>query len=305
MIARAPFGRTGHHSSRVVFGAAALGSMRQERADELLAVLLAHGVNHIDTAAGYGDSELRIGPWMAANGGGHRQDFFLATKTGERAGDAARAELERSLERLQVDSVDLIQLHNLVEPDEWEVAHGPGGAVEALARARDEGLVRFVGVTGHGTRIARMHLRSLERFPFDSVLLPYSFVGLQDAAYRADVDELLGVCADRQVAVQTIKSVARRRWPDGHEGRRFSWYQPLEQDAARERAIRWVLGNPQVFLNTSSDARLLAPTLEVAEAALAAGDGVAERPTDAELADDVSSLDIAPLFDGTDTLERI
>jgi aryl-alcohol dehydrogenase-like predicted oxidoreductase len=326
VIARAPFGRTGHHSSRVVFGAAALGSMRQERADELLAVLLAHGVNHIDTAAGYGDSELRIGPWMAANGGGHRQDFFLATKTGERAGDAARAELERSLERLQVDSVDLIQLHNLVEPDEWEVAHGPGGAVEALARARDEGLVRFVGVTGHGTRIARMHLRSLERFPFDSVLLPYSFVGLQDAAYRADVDELLGVCADRQVAVQTIKSVARRRWPDGHpppdptlppcaeatssppsssDGRRFSWYQPLEQDAARERAIRWVLGNPQVFLNTSSDARLLAPTLEVAEAALAAGDGVAERPTDAELAGDVSSLDIAPLFDGTDTLERI
>jgi aryl-alcohol dehydrogenase-like predicted oxidoreductase len=305
VIARAPFGRTGHHSSRVVFGAAALGSMRQERADELLAVLLAHGVNHIDTAAGYGDSELRIGPWMAANGGGHRQDFFLATKTGERAGDAARAELERSLERLQVDSVDLIQLHNLVEPDEWEVAHGPGGAVKALARARDEGLVRFVGVTGHGTRIARMHLRSLERFPFDSVLLPYSFVGLQDAAYRADVDELLGVCADRQVAVQTIKSVARRRWPDGHEGRRFSWYQPLEQDAARERAIRWVLGNPQVFLNTSSDARLLAPTLEVAEAALAAGDGVAERPSDAELAGDVSSLDIAPLFDGTDTLERI
>jgi aryl-alcohol dehydrogenase-like predicted oxidoreductase len=305
VIARAPFGRTGHHSSRVVFGAAALGSMRQERADELLAVLLAHGVNHIDTAAGYGDSELRIGPWMAATGGGHRQDFFLATKTGERAGDAARAELERSLERLQVDSVDLIQLHNLVEPDEWEVAHGPGGAVKALARARDEGLVRFVGVTGHGTRIARMHLRSLERFPFDSVLLPYSFVGLQDAAYRADVDELLGVCADRQVAVQTIKSVARRRWPDGHEGRRFSWYQPLEQDAARERAIRWVLGNPQVFLNTSSDARLLAPTLEVAEAALAAGDGVAERPSDAELAGDVSSLDIAPLFDGTDTLERI
>ena len=152
MIPVAPFGRTGHDSSRIIFGAAALGSMRQERADELLGVLLAHGVNHIDTAAGYGDSELRVGPWMAE----HRDRFFLATKTAERTGDGARAGLERSLERLRVDHVDLIQLHNLVEPDEWDVAHGPGGAVEALARARDEGLCRFVGVTGHGTRIARM-----------------------------------------------------------------------------------------------------------------------------------------------------
>jgi aryl-alcohol dehydrogenase-like predicted oxidoreductase len=301
VIARAPFGRTGHASSRVIFGAAALGAMRQERADELLATLLAHGVNHIDTAASYGDSELRVGPWMAD----HRGDFFLATKTGERTGDAARAELERSLERLQVDSVDLIQLHNLVEPDEWDVAHGPGGAVEALARARDEGLARFVGVTGHGNRIARMHLRSLERFPFDSVLLPYSFVGLQDPAYRADVEELLALCAERQVAVQTIKSVARRRWPDDHEGRRFSWYQPLEQDTARDRAIRWVLGNPQVFLNTSSDARLLAATLEVADQALSADGTLADRPTDAEMHHDISTLDIQPLFDGTDTLERI
>ncbi|MEQ1787405.1 MAG: aldo/keto reductase, partial [Acidimicrobiales bacterium] len=128
MIATAPFGRTGHDSTRVIFGAAALGRLRQERADEVLAQLLAAGINHLDTAAMYGDSELRIGPWMAE----HRDRFFLATKTGVRDGAGARAELERSLARLQVDSVDLIQLHNLVEPDEWEVAHGPGGAVEAL-----------------------------------------------------------------------------------------------------------------------------------------------------------------------------
>src|SRR5688500_6388410 len=198
--------------------------MRQARADEVLQQLLDAGVNHLDTAASYGDSELRIGPWMAE----HRGRFFLATKTGEWRGDAARAELERSLQRLQVDSVDLIQLHNLVEPEEWEVAHGPGGAVEAMVQAREEGLVRFIGVTGHGERIARMHLRSLERFPFDSVLLPYSFVGLQRDAYRADVDELLARCAEQQVAVQTIKAVARRRWPDDHTGRRFSWYQPIE-----------------------------------------------------------------------------
>jgi aryl-alcohol dehydrogenase-like predicted oxidoreductase len=270
--------------------------MRQERADELLALLLAHGVNHIDTAASYGDSELRVGPWMAE----HRQDFFLATKTGERTGAGARAQLELSLQRLQVDHVDLIQLHNLVEPDEWEVAHGPGGAVEALAQARDEGLVRFIGVTGHGNRIARMHLRSLERFPFDSVLLPYSFVGLQNADYRADVDELLDVCGQRQVAVQTIKAVARRRWPDDHDGRRFSWYQPLEQEMARARAVRWVLSNPQVFLNSSSDARVLPSILEVAES-----DEATTRPTDDELRYDQTALDIEPLFDGTDRLERI
>ena len=174
----APFGRTGHESSRVIFGAAALGSMRQERADQVLATLLEFGVNHIDTAASYGDSELRIAPWMAE----HRGRFFLATKTGERSGDSARASLELSLTRLGVDSVDLIQLHNLVEPDEWEMAHGPGGAVEALSQARDEGLARFIGVTGHGLRIAGMHLRSLERFDFSSVLLPYNYTLMSDDA---------------------------------------------------------------------------------------------------------------------------
>ena len=168
MLPLQPFGSTGHLSSRVIFGAAALGAMSQERADATLQVALDGGINHIDTAASYGASEDRLRPFLAS----HRHDVFLATKTGERTGAAARAELERSLERMGVDRVDLVQLHNLVEPDEWDVAHGPGGAVEALAVARDEGLVRFIGVTGHGVRIAGMHLRSLDRFPFDSVLLP-------------------------------------------------------------------------------------------------------------------------------------
>jgi aryl-alcohol dehydrogenase-like predicted oxidoreductase len=267
MIPIAPFGRTGHASSRVIFGAAGLASMRQDRADEVLALLLRHGVNHIDTAADYGDSELRIGPWMAE----HRDRFFLATKTGRRTGDAARAELERSLERLRVDQVDLIQLHNLVEPDEWDLAHAPGGAVEALARALEDGLVRFIGVTGHGTRIARAHLRSLERFPFDSVLLPYSYVELTHPGYRSDVEELLALCADRGVAVQTIKAVARRRWRPDHEGRMFSWYEPLTDEDALGRAVRWVLGNPQTFLNTTSDAGVMARVLAAAEGDLARG----------------------------------
>jgi aryl-alcohol dehydrogenase-like predicted oxidoreductase len=295
MIPQAPFGRTGHASSRVIFGAAALGSMRQERADEVLDLVLDAGVNHIDTAASYGDSELRIGPWLE----GRRDRFFLATKTEERTGDAARAQLERSLERLRVDAVDLIQLHNLVEEDEWDVAHGPGGAVAALAQARDEGLVRHIGVTGHGLRIARMHLRSLERFPFDSVLFPYSHVLLQEAAYRADVEELLDACAEQQVAVQTIKSVARRRWSSDHTGPRYAWYEPLTDRDAIDRSVRWVLANPVTFLISSSDATILPAILDAAS-----GPAATDAPTDDQMRADHAAQQVEPLFDGGE-LERI
>jgi aryl-alcohol dehydrogenase-like predicted oxidoreductase len=292
MIEQDAFGRTGHRSTRVIFGAAALGRMRQERADEVLATLVEFGVNHIDVAASYGDAELRVAPWLAA----HPDRFFLATKTGERTGDGARAELERSLTRLGVDRVDLIQLHNLVEEDEWATAHGPRGAVEALVKARDEGLVRFIGVTGHGLRIPRMHLRSLERFPFDSVLFPYnhSLLGLE--AYRADVEELLALCAEAQVATQTIKSMARRRWAD-EAGPHFSWYRPLDDGDAVARAARWVLAHPGLFLNTSSDARLLRTTLTAVSTP-------GPVPTDAEMAADAEALGIEAIFDGG-ALERI
>jgi aryl-alcohol dehydrogenase-like predicted oxidoreductase len=266
--------------------------MAQDRADEVLATVVDFGVNHIDTAASYGDSELRLAPWL----GRHRGSVFLASKTGERVGAAARAQLERSLERLGVDQLDLIQLHNLVEEDEWDTAHSPGGTVEALARARDEGLVRFIGVTGHGLRIAGMHLRSLERFDFDSVLLPYNFALLRERGYRADVERLLDLCSRRRVAVQTIKSLARRRWGEG-EGPRFSWYEPVADGPALDRAVRWVLGRPGLFLNSSSDARLLRPTLEAAQSP-------APPPTDEEMQADAAALNIEPLFDG-DRLERI
>ena len=293
MIARAPFGRTGHSSSRVIFGAAALGSMRQERADAVLAVLPEHGVNHIDTAASYGDSELRLQPWLAE----HRATVFLATKTGERSGDRARAELERSLTRLGVAHVDLIQMHNLVEDDEWSTAMAPGGALEALVRARDEGLTRFIGVTGHGTRVAHMHLRSLDRFDFDSVLLPYNFTMMANPAYRADMDALLALCAERSVAVQTIKSVAQRRWRDDDPEPHRSWYRPLTDADALERAVAYVLARPQLFLNSSSDAGLLRPVLSAAS-------GPLTLPSDEAMQRDVDEHDMAPLFDD-DALERI
>ena len=260
--------------------------MRQEKADQVLELLLEHGVNHIDTAASYGDSELRIGPWMAQ----HRARFFLATKTGDRTAAGARESLHRSLERLRVPHVDLIQMHNLVEDAEWETALGPGGALEALIEARAQGLVRFIGVTGHGTRVAAMHLRSLERFPFDSVLLPYNFTMMQSPEYAADFERLIALCEQRGVGVQTIKAVARRRWQDADTTeRRFSWYQPLRDGDAVRRAVHFVLARPGFFLNSSSDATLLPQILAAAAEPVAA-------PSASALAADVSRFAMEPLF---------
>src|SRR4051794_17178049 len=288
----APFGRSGHESTRLIFGAAALGSMSQARADATLATVDAAGINHIDTAAGYGASEDRLQSFLAAN----RDRFYLATKTGEREGDKARAQFERSLERMGVDHVDLIQLHNLVEPDEWEVAFGAGGALEAMVQARDEGLTRGIGVTGHGVRIPSMHLRGLEQFDLDSVLFPYNHSLMANDAYRNDVDSLLELCAERNVAVQTIKSIAKGRWTDEDQPH-YSWYEPLTDAGAIDRAVRYVLSNERLFLNTSSDARLL-PQL------VAAASGDLTAPTDDELTADEARFGITPLFDGRE-LERI
>jgi aryl-alcohol dehydrogenase-like predicted oxidoreductase len=285
VIEELPFGRTGHSSTRTIFGAAALGAMRQERADQVLDTLLEHGVNHIDTAAAYGDSELRIGPWMRR----YRDRFFLATKTGERTYAAAREQLHRSLERLEVERVDLIQMHNLVEPDEQETALGPRGALEALVEARDQGLVRFIGVTGHGTRAAEMHRKSLERFEFDSVLLPCNYAMLRAPDYAADFGALLELCAARNVAVQTIKSVARRRWREDETGPRFSWYEPLRDPERIGRAVRWVLGHRGIFLITSSDATILPHILKAASEA-------GPAPSEEEMERDTGGHGIEPIF---------
>jgi aryl-alcohol dehydrogenase-like predicted oxidoreductase len=284
MIEKMPFGRTGHESTRTIFGAAALARVSQQKADAVLETVVACGLNHIDTAASYGDSELRLASFLKH----HRDEFFLASKTGDRTCDGALASIRSSLQRLGVDRLDLIQLHNLVDPEEWSGALGPGGALEAAVEARERGLVRFIGVTGHGSRAAEMHLKSLERFPFDSVLLPYNFTMMSQPDYAADFETLYRVCQERGVAIQTIKSIARRRW-HGEDGPRYSWYEPLRDPDAIGRAVRYVLSRPGLFLNTSSDATLLRQTLDAA-----ASDR--ESLSDEALRQDVTQHQMEPLF---------
>jgi aryl-alcohol dehydrogenase-like predicted oxidoreductase len=284
MIERRPFGRTGHLSTVTLFGGAALAQASQAEADRTLDLLLQYGVNHIDTAARYGDSELRIGPWMAR----HRKAFFLATKTGMRTAREARDEIHRSLERLRTDHVDLIQLHSLGHPDDWEQALGDGGALEAAIEAREQRLARFIGVTGHGWTIAAMHKRSLARFDFDAVLLPYNFVLAQNERYRRNVEELLGICRERNVAVQVIKAIARGPWataPRTHT----TWYQPLEEPADIARAVHWALGVPGVFLNTVGDLALLPRFLDAASR-------FERRPSDDEMAAMLDAKRVTSLF---------
>jgi aryl-alcohol dehydrogenase-like predicted oxidoreductase len=284
MIPTQPFGLTGHDSTRIIFGAAALGHVSQDDADRTLDVILRHGINHIDTAASYGDSELRIGPWMAE----HRSKFFLATKTGERSYAAARDQIRRSLERLRVSQVDLIQLHNLAQSDEWEIAMGTDGALRACVEAREERLVRFVGVTGHGTIIPRMHLRSLERFAFDSVLLPYNFTMMQNAQYAADFEALASLCGQRNVAMQTIKSITRAPWGE-REHTAATWYEPFVDQPDIDQAVHWVLGRPGIFLNTVGDVHVLPKVLDAASR-------FQSRPADAAMVRLVETRHMAPLF---------
>jgi len=285
MIPTAPFGRTGHASSRILFGAAALFSGDRDASDAALERLLEAGVNHIDVAASYGHAEPAIAPWMQR----HRDAFFLATKTHERSHAAARDQIEASRRRMHVDTIDLIQLHNLVDEEGWETALGPDGALRAAVEARDAGHVRFIGVTGHGTMAPRMHLRSLDRFPFDSVLAPLNPLMMANEPYARDFEALRARCAEGGVALQTIKSIARRRWPKDVEPDRTCWYQPLESPEAIERAVHFALSHEDVFVNSASDLALL-PHI------LAAGERYRAAPPAEGLAEDRERYGMVPLF---------
>jgi aryl-alcohol dehydrogenase-like predicted oxidoreductase len=286
VIPSAPFGSTGHQSRRTIFGAAALGKVTEAEADRALELVLRYDLNHLDTAASYGDSELHIAPWLAREG---RDRFFLATKTGKRTYAEARDEIRLSLRRLGVDHVDLIQLHNLVDQKEWNMAMGEDGALRAAVEARDAGLTRFIGVTGHGLEVAQRHRESLERFPFDSVLFPYNMTQLAGETYARDAEVLIALCEKRGVAIQTIKAITLGPWQGERPARPTTWYEPLTDQSDIDVAVRFVLARPGVFLNTASDINLLAKILDAA-------DRGGPAPTPEELEDLVRRREMAPLF---------
>jgi aryl-alcohol dehydrogenase-like predicted oxidoreductase len=261
MIPTQLFGRTGHVSSQIVFGAYALSNANQAEADHILEVLLAHGVNHIDTAPMYGMAEKHIGTWMEK----HRDDFFIATKSRSRDYKGAKKNLLHSLERLKVDYIDLWQLHGLTNQVGWGKAIGPGGALEAFIEARDKGLVRYLGVTGHGNKVAAMHLQGLERFDFDAVMLPYNYCQMQIPSFAADFVKLIGVCDERNIAVQTFQAIIWR--PIGKRPRKYNmyFYEPLESRDAIEKSVHWAMGLQNSFIITAGDKRFVSKMLDAAE----------------------------------------
>lgn len=254
-----PFGATGHMSTKIIFGAVALKWCSQEEADKTLEMLLRYGINHIDTAPGYGESELRVGPWMRK----HRNDFFLATKCDKPLYKPAKEQIYRSLERLQVDSVDLLQFHNLTDISGRELFFNQGGALEAMVEAKEEGLTRHVGITGHGLDTAEKHLLSLGQYPFESVLLPYNYLLMKDRSYSDSFEKLLKYCREHSIAVQTIKHSARGLWK-GQEKNHVTWYQPLDNPPAVTKAVHWAMAKEYIFLNSTGDLDVLPMVLKAA-----------------------------------------
>jgi predicted aldo/keto reductase-like oxidoreductase len=284
MIPSLSFGRTGHQSARTIFGAAAFWETPQRDVDATMDLILQNGVNHVDTASSYAQSEKLLGDWIRRHG----KQFFLATKTGERTKRAAYDQIRRSLDLLHVPQVDLIQLHALHEEADWTKAFAPDGVIEAVVQAREEGLTRFIGVTGHGVPVPSFHLRSLEKFNFDSALLPYNHVMMQNPLYAENFNKLIAVCRERNVAVQTIKGVTRSPWNDVTQNR-TTWYRPLEEQGDIDLAVHWVLGNEQVFLNTAGDITLLPRILDAAHR-------FETRPSDEQMSQLSERLKMEPLF---------
>ncbi|HKQ03207.1 MAG TPA: aldo/keto reductase [Actinomycetes bacterium] len=258
-------GRLGHQSSVLIYGAAALAEVDQDTADASVQLALDAGINHLDVAASYGDAELRLGPWMPTI----RDRVFLATKTGLRDRDEAWAQINHSLERLQTDHLDLLQLHAVGDLEELELVTRPGGSLEAAVRARDEGLTGAIGITGHGHQAPAAHLEALRRFPFDTVLTPLNYILGQDPAYLGDYQALVAEIQANDAGLMIIKAASRRNWPepDGHSY--GTWYEPFDDQERISAAVAWVLSHPEATgIATPGDVRLL-PLLIEAERRLA------------------------------------
>jgi aryl-alcohol dehydrogenase-like predicted oxidoreductase len=252
-------GRLGYMSSVLIYGGAALSDVSQDEADRSIGAALEAGINHFDTAADYGESELRLGAWMPRI----REQIFLATKTGDREAGAAYDSLCRSLDRLRTDRVDLIQLHAVGNLDELDTVTGPGGALEGVVRAREEGLARGIGITGHGPGVAAIHLEACRRFPFDTVLTPYNFVLARDADFRRDFDALIELATAEDVGVMAIKSIARNNWRADGPRPYETWYEPLDEQTSIDAAVAFALDRREIAgLATAGDTRLLPRMIE-------------------------------------------
>ncbi|HEX2954218.1 MAG TPA: aldo/keto reductase [Bacillota bacterium] len=285
MIEKRPFGRTDHRSTRAIFGAAAFWAVTQYEADTAMEQVLAYGVNHVDVASSYNLAEERLGDWIRRHG----RPFFLATKTDGRTAAGAREELLRSLERLHVDSIDLWQMHNLSDPQEWETALGPGGALEAAIEAKREGLIRYIGITGHELCAPMLQLRALERFDFDSVMFPYSYVLALNTQYRAAVERLLEVCRARKTAVQSIKVIARSPLVEGDPNPYNTWYRPIDDPSEIDLAVHWVLQHENCFLPTPADLQIFPKVLDAVARFESA-------PSDEQMREQVRRLGMEPIF---------
>lgn len=248
------FGKLEHMSSVLVYGGAALGEVDQDTADRSIQQALDAGVNHFDFAASYGDAELRLGPWMSRI----RGDIFLATKTGDRDRAGAWTSINRSLERMQTDHIDLIQLHAIGDLAELDLAMGTDGAIHAAVRAQEEGLVGAIGITGHGTQAAQTHLEALHRFPFASVLTPLNPLLWRDETYRAAYLALVEEIRRQDVGLRTIKTVSRRNWPEGSEQTYSTWYEPFDEAEKIRAAVSWTLAHEEITgLALAGDVRLI------------------------------------------------
>ena len=285
LIPKLEFGRTKHHSTRVIFGSWALCKATQTEAEKILGLLQDYGVNHIDTAPMYGDAEKLIGHWLE----NHREAFFIATKSRKRSRQGALDDLKRSLERLRVDYIDLWQMHGLTNPVGWEKTMGPDGTLEAFLQARDEGLVRFLGVTGHGKTVPVMHKRSLERFDFDTVLLPYNYLLMKNPRYANDFTELVKICKRRNVSIQTMKAIAHR--PTRGQSPNFNtyFYEPLEDQQAIDKTVHWSLGFENSFLISVGDMQQLPKFLDAATR-------YGKRPIDSEMDSLVNEYGMQQIF---------
>ena len=252
-------GRSGHQSSVLIYGAAALAEVDQPTADASIRLALDAGINHFDVAASYGDAELRLGPWMPEI----RDRIFLATKTGVRDREGAWAQINHSLERLQTDHLDLIQIHAVGDTGELDLVTRPGGSLQAVTRAREEGLAGAVGITGHGHDAPATHLEALARYPFDTVLSPLNWVLAQDAAYLAAYQALAAEVQAQDAGLMIIKSAARRNWPEPVEHGYGTWYEPFDDQERISAAVAWVLSHPEVTgIATPGDVRLLPLLIE-------------------------------------------